>query len=164
MKRYVCSKKNFVFQIIVPAVIALFGLVICLIVSYIYPEYDIACILVSMICLYTIYNTFFTGSYPDTIIEADDYILFYSMGKAQQYNYCDIKYFKVRESRYSKDMFIRINKPLFNKGRFWINANNFNDSNDLYKYIVNLECKIHPKSLKSIARRQMLVKEVKKIV
>ncbi|MDQ0205062.1 hypothetical protein J2S01_002800 [Pectinatus haikarae] len=120
-------------------------------VLFIYPEYSTFCLLAGIISLYTVYNTFFAGSYPDKIIIADDYISFYSMGRVQYYSYCSIKYFKVRESRYSRDMFIRINKPLFGKGRFWFNANSFNNGNALYKYITNLENRIHPESLKSIA-------------
>ncbi|WP_231036115.1 hypothetical protein [Pectinatus sottacetonis] len=78
------------------------------------------------------------------------------MGRFQKYRYDKIKYFKVREARYSRNMFIRINKPLLGKGRFWINANGFNDSKELYEYIINLEYKIHPRSLKSIANNQYI--------
>lgn len=155
MKIYVCRKREFMFQVILPALVAIGGGISCIVGAYLYPEHLILAVLISTICLYTIYNTFLTGSYPDKIIIADDHISFYSMGKMQQYKYCDIRYFKVRESRYSLAMFVRINKPLLNKGRFWIHANSFQDGDELYKRIVELEFKIHPKSLKSIAYQQI---------
>lgn len=156
MKQYTCRKREFIFQMVIPVFVAIGGSIFCIVSVYMYPEYLILGGLVNIVCLYTFYNTFITGSYPDKIIIADDHISFYSMGKVQQYAYCDIQYFKVRESKYSKNMFVRINKPLLGKGRFWINTNDFYNGDALYKSILELELKKHPKSLKSIAYNQIL--------
>ncbi len=156
MKTYICSSQERIFQIIIPSVISACGLFTCIAVFFTHIEYSLPAILIGIICLYTIYNTFLTGSYPDKVIVTNNYIAFSCMGKIQYYKYNEIKYFKVRDSQYSKNMFLRINRPLFGKGRFWINTRSFHNGNDLYEYIINLEYKIHPNSLKNIARNKII--------
>lgn len=153
MKEYRCNKKMFFWKVTIPALFALFLLVICAAVS-LYSNYRLLLGLVGLVCVYVIWNTVVTSSYPDRIVIRDKSIAFFSYGKCQEYFFDQIKQFRVRDTFYSKDMFIRINDPAFYKGRFWLNADYFNQGEELHRFILTLEYKIHPSSLKAMARNR----------
>jgi len=152
MKEYCCNKKIYLWKVIIPAIFALFLLVICAIAIILYLDYRLFFGLVGFVCTYVIWNTAVTSSYPNRIVIGDKSIAFFSYGKCQEYFFDQIKQFRVRDAFYSKDMFIRINDPVFYKGRFWLNTDYFNQGEELHRLILALEYKIHPASLKAMAR------------
>ena len=153
MKEYRCNKKMFFWKVTIPALFALFLLVICAVVSF-YSNYRLLLGLVGLVCIYVIWNTVVTSSYPDRIVIRNKSIAFFSYGNCQEYFFDQIKQFRVRDAFYSKDMFIRINDPAFYKGRFWLNADYFNQGEELHQFILTLEYKTHPASLKAMARKR----------
>lgn len=65
----------------------------------------------------------------------------------------DIDSFLVREFPSSGKIYLRVNDASLVSGRFWIPTKMFNDSEELFSLLRDLEYKIHPDSLKARARR-----------
>lgn len=105
----------------------------------------------SIVSAYSVWNTFISFSNPEKVILKVDSISFSSYGHTHEYNLCDIKSFRVKEFRMAQKQFITINGGEFLKGRYWIHCNEFENGKELYKKIVDIELKIHPKSLKAMA-------------
>ena len=108
-------------------------------------------IVVALAAGYTAWNTFVSRSNPNKVILEEDGISFVSYGKTVKYLFDEITTFLAKDFRGSGKMFLRINKHNMFQGRFWIHTREFNDSEELFLYLLKLEYQTHPDSIKARA-------------
>lgn len=109
-------------------------------------------IVVAVLSLYTVWNTFVVKTNPSEIEITDDTIVFSSYKQNRTYPIDELYSFKVREYPSSGKMYIRVNKSSLLKGRYWIESKSFNEGNELFQRILEIEREIHPASIKTRAR------------
>ncbi|MDR2551614.1 MAG: hypothetical protein LBD31_00385 [Treponema sp.] len=107
--------------------------------------------LAALAAAYTVWNTFLSGSNPNKVILEEDGISFESYGKRIKYPFSGITVFLVKDFRGSGKIFLRINRHNLLRGRFWIHTREFNDSEELFLYLLKLEYQTHPDGLKARA-------------
>ena len=108
-------------------------------------------LLASLIAFYSAWNTFISGSNPSKVLLEEDGISFFSYGRTTKYLFDEIFVFRAKDFRYTGKVFLRINKYSNFKGRYWIHTKEFNDSDELYLFLMKLEHKTHPDSMKARA-------------
>ena len=153
MKKYVYQKKFYNVRVAFTGYFAIFFLIFS-IYRYI-KEPDILWSLAAVGCIYIIFNTFFSMSYPEEIDIDDHRISFKSFGKVHTYDFKQIKDFRVKESAASHRVYLRINKDGNNllKGRYWIECAYFSDAQELFEYFLKKEDEIHPDTVKAYAHK-----------
>lgn len=109
-------------------------------------------IFLSVIALYTAWNTFISRSTVEIVRMDENEIQFETFGKVVTYPIQDLKVFKIREFPSSGKMYLRINDYDAIKGRYWIQTAQFNDGKELFLKLIDLEYKLFPETLKSRAR------------
>lgn len=105
-----------------------------------------------VVSFYSAWEIFVSGSNPSKVTIDDYSITFTSYGKDHRYEWNEINKLQVKEFIGARKLFVRINDPGFLKGRYWVNCYYSNDTDELYKYIVDREYNLHPNTLKSQAR------------
>lgn len=105
-----------------------------------------------IVSLYTVWETFISLSNPGKVVIDAESITFCAYGREHRYLWSEIERFRVKEFTGARKLFVRINNASIFKGRYWVNCYYFNDTDLLYKFIVDRECLIHPTSLKARAR------------
>ena len=101
---------------------------------------------------YTVWNSFVTISNPSKVVLSDEEIVFSAYGREDHFLMTEIHSFRVKDFPNVRKLFIRVNNASWLKGRYWIPAAFFNDTDELYKAILDIEERVHPNSLKSVAR------------
>jgi hypothetical protein len=81
----------------------------------------------------------------------EDGMTFVSPVRRTKYLFSGITVFRAKDFRGSGKIFLRINKNSFLGGRYWIHTREFNDPYELYLFMMKLEYKTHPDSIKSKA-------------
>jgi hypothetical protein len=107
--------------------------------------------LAALVAGYTAWNTFVSRSNPGKVILEEDGISFESYGKQSKYLFDEITTFLAKDFRGSGKIYLRINNHNFLRGRFWIHTREFNDSEELFLFLLKLEYKTHPGSIKARA-------------
>ena len=149
-KDYIYNKRHFFIQITLTAIFCI--LIICVsLYMIIINFYRFLFCFVGLIAFYTVWNSFISCSNPSKVTLEDDGISFFAYGKTVKYLFDDIYTFRAKDFRYTGKIYIRINKYNFHKGRYWINTKEFNDSDELFLFLLKLEYKTHPNSIKSRA-------------
>lgn len=110
-------------------------------------------IIILIVAGYTIWNSFISISNPGKVILSDEEIVFCAYGREDHFPMSEIKSFRVKDFANVRKMFIRVNQAGLLKGRYWVPAAFFNDTDELYKRILDIEEQIHPGTLKSMARQ-----------
>jgi hypothetical protein len=149
-KEYIYNPKSYFVQVVVTSVFCIAILFVSLYMIITNTNRNIFCF-VGLIALYTFWNTFVTGSNPSKIILEENGISFVSFGRTVKYLFDEIHIFMAKDFRSSGRIFLRINKYNLFKGRYWVNAKEFNDSYELFLFLLKLEYKMNPDSLKSRA-------------
>lgn len=149
-KEYSYNPRHYLIQITITSLfcVGLFFMALYMILLNVYR--GLFC-LVALGSLYTAWNAFISRANPSKVVLEEDGISFFSFGKTVKYLFNDITVFLVKDFRYSGKVFLRINKHNSFKGRYWINTKEFNDSDELFLFLLKLEYKTHPDSLKSRA-------------
>ena len=80
-------------------------------------------------------------------------VIFYSFGKTDEYDLENISKFQIREFPSAGKMYIRFNGGKLKKDRYWLNTKMYENGNELFKNLLDLEYEKHPDTLKSRARR-----------
>lgn len=108
--------------------------------------------IILLIAVYTVWNSFVTISNPSKVILSDEEIVFSAYGREDRFPMTEITSFRVKDFPNVRKLFIRINNASWLHGRYWIPAAFFNDTDELYRAILDIEERIHPNTLKSAAR------------
>ncbi|MCI1934025.1 hypothetical protein [Alkalibaculum bacchi] len=110
-------------------------------------------IMASIVSFYQVWNTFISHSNPEKITIDENEISFYCYRKTTKYKFININSFKLREFPSSGKIYLRINNATIFHGRYWVPTKMFNDSEELFRTLQNIEYQIHPDTLKARARR-----------
>ncbi len=150
MKEYNYDAKKFRMKVTVTGVfcvlIALYGA--C---QWIMTQ-DTLMAIIFIVAFYTVWNSFITISNPSKVTLSDEEIVFSAYGREDRFPMTEITSFRVKDFPNVRKLFIRINNASWFKGRYWVPALFFNDTDELYKAILDIEERIHPNTLKSAAR------------
>lgn len=103
--------------------------------------------------LYQAWNTFVARCYAHAVTLDDATISFELFGREQSYSLSELDEFRVREYPSSGKMYLRVGNHNALHGRFWLSTKSFEDGDELFKRIRDLEYQIHPDTLKAHARR-----------
>lgn len=102
---------------------------------------------------YQAWNTFVARAYVHSVTIGDEGISFELFGRTQSYELRDLEEFRVREYPSSGKMYLRVGDHNALRGRFWVSTRAFEDGQELFGRIRDLEYEIHPETLKARARR-----------
>lgn len=107
---------------------------------------------VLLVAGYTVWNSFVSISNPSKVILSDEEIVFSAYGREDRFLMTEIKSFRVKDFPDVRKLFIRVNNANLLKGRYWVPAMFFNDTDELFRAILDIEERVHPNTLKSMAR------------
>ena len=147
-KVYTYEKKYFNIEVLLTGIISILVSLISLVMmvlQFLTPLF----VILFVVCVYQIVNTFFTNSNPREIEVTDKTLSLSSFNIKDTYELKQIKSFRVREFPRKAKAYVRINK----KGRYWIQTYRMNDGDELYDWLLTFEQKIHPDSLKARAKQ-----------
>lgn len=151
MKHYEYDPKRYFWKVKMSGLIGLLVTIYSLL-QIVLKNYDVIWVGAFIVGLYTFWEVYISNSNPNIVELSNDYISFSSFGRTHEFKLSEIKQFKVKEFSSAKKMFIRINNPGFFKGRYWVNCFWFNDGDELFIKIRELEYVIEPNSMKAYAR------------
>lgn len=103
--------------------------------------------------IYQVWNVLVSAAYPHHVIIDDESISFCWRNRQDRYVLDEITEFRARANVRNGRIFLRINNPTIFRGRYWMGTQDFTDGHELFKYIDELECNVHPDGLKARARR-----------
>lgn len=149
-KEYIFDPKVYFTRVILTGVFCIFVFVFSwyMIVSGTYRQIFM---LVAVVSAYTSWNALVSGANPNKIILEEDGISFVSPVRRTKYLFSEITVFLAKDFRGSGKIFLRINRAGLFRGRYWIHTREFNDSYELYLFMMKLEHQTHPNSIKSRA-------------
>ena len=150
MKEYKYDAKKFGMKVTVTGVFCALIVLYCVWQCIVTQEAIWA--IVAFVAFYTVWNSFVTISNPSKVTLSDEEIVFSAYGREDHFPMTEITSFRVKDFPNVRKLFIRINNASWFKGRYWIPAAFFNDTDELYKAILDIEERIHPNTLKSMAR------------
>ena len=149
-KEYIYNPRHYFIQITLTTYFCIGIIVVCL-YMIISDFYRSLFAFAALVAFYAVWNTFISLSNPSKVILEEDGISFVSYGKTFKYLFDEIKIFMAKDFRGSGKIFLRINDHSMLKGRYWVHTREFNDSDELFLYLLKLEYKTHPDSIKSRA-------------
>lgn len=150
MKEYIFAPKKFRIKVTVTGVFS--AMITAYAVWRMIADREPAWAFVILIAGYTVWNTFVTISNPSKVTLSKNEIVFSAYGREDHYLMKDIHSFRVKDFPNVRKLFIRVNNASWLHGRYWVPAAFFNDTDELYKAILDIEERIHPNTLKSMAR------------
>ena len=103
--------------------------------------------------MYTYWETYVSISNPQDVVITKDSITFSGCDQVHTFLWKDIKSFRCKEFYSAKKIFLRINRTSLTKGRYWIACAQFNDSDELFQFLLDKEYELHPTAMKAVARR-----------
>ena len=108
----------------------------------------------SIVCVYSLANSFIRKSNPRIIKISDEEIVFSSFGE-KRFEIKDLTKFRVKVSTPNYQVMVRVEDVNKKNGAFWVTYSQFNDKMDLIAELDYLEKKIHPDSLRFRGRKGM---------
>lgn len=153
-KSYVYEAPYYFIEVVLVGITSVVVLLLALLLAIFYPIVPKELLLLlAVIAGYQSWNTFVSLSNPETVTISDASISFSGFQRTHEYQIQDIKTFLVRPFPSSGKTYVRINKHGLLKGRYWVPTKMFCNGKELFDYLVDLEYKIHPNSIKAKARR-----------
>ena len=150
MKEYIFDPKKFMIKVTVTsgfcALIALYA------IWQVISGGEAIWAIVLIISGYTVWNSFVTISNPSKVTLSDEEIVFSAYGREDRFPMTEITSFRVKDFPNVRKLFIRVNNASWLHGRYWVPAAFFNDTDELYNAILDIEERFHPNSLKAMAR------------
>jgi len=103
---------------------------------------------------YQLWNLLVSHAYPRYVHIDDTSITFELWGRKDRYDYATLNSFLLRANPVSGNTFIRAGKTTLFRGRYWIATKKYSDGQELYDALEALELRVHPDSLKALARER----------
>ncbi len=138
---YKYDEKRYLFAVTIPTIFMFIILVYSLMLNIKDPQINIYTLYI-IVCIYGISNNLISVSNPKMIIDDGKQIKFYSFGRTHEYEWEQIKRIRIKEF-YNKKIYLRIDNPGLLKGRYWIKSAMYNNGEELYIKLKNLEEKLH---------------------
>ncbi|MDR2976408.1 MAG: hypothetical protein LBV19_03760 [Streptococcaceae bacterium] len=154
MKTYTYDETLYCFDVIVTGIVSLAAVPVFTVLA-ILNFFPILMILAAIVAFYSFWNCFAAKVHPRFIqIGAqDEKIVLESLSRKDIYFLNELEKFKIREFPSAGKIYLRINGAALKSRRYWINARNYNDGQELFRRLLDIEYKKHPDSLKAVARR-----------
>lgn len=146
MKIYRYNSHRYFFAVIVPTFFMIGILVYAVINNLKELQFNIYSLMI-VVTVYGIFNNVISLSNPSKIIDNEEYIEFYSFGRKHRFYWNNIKYIRIKEFN-NKKIYLRIGNPGLLKGRYWIKTSMYDDGNEIYEKLTELEKKLHPNLIK----------------
>lgn len=94
-------------------------------------------------------------SHPEKVITDNQSIEFSCFGRSHKYDFTQIQRINVRKTAFSKSIYVRINSAGLLKGRYWLQPEQFNDGEELQKFLETLVELKHP-MMKNFEQRSFI--------
>lgn len=150
MNEFKYNRLLYLFDVIITGIVAIGAFIASLV--YFHSNLSLL-ILIGIVCIYTIWNSFVSKVHPEKIVIKENEIVFESFNSKDRYYIDGTDRFQLREFPSSGKLYLRIGNEQLQKGRYWINTKNYNNGKELFQLFRDLDYKINPDSLKSKARR-----------
>ena len=150
MNEFKYNRLLYLFDVIITGIVAIGAFIVSLV--YFHSNLSLL-LLVGIVCIYTIWNSFVSKVHPEKIVIKENEIVFESFNSKDRYYIDGTDRFQLREFPSSGKLYLRIGNEQLQKGRYWINTKNYNNGKELFQLFRDLDYKINPDSLKSKARR-----------
>lgn len=152
-KKYHYDKLLFFFDVKLTGGFCIFIILACGYLGFTGMMNRIFLALIALIAFYTVWNCFAAKSTTEVLAISDEAVSFYSLGREDCYPIQDIKRIRIREFPSGGKMYIRINDYGLLKGRYWVQFKKFDEGQEMFRRLLDLEYKLHPDTLKARARR-----------
>lgn len=152
MKRFEYDKTLYFVDVLVTGVVSL-GVFLIAISSIIVNWMPALMGLVGIIAFYSFWNALVARVTPKEVAVEGDTLSLRSFKRIDDYSLQQLNSFKIREFPTAGKMYLRMNGGGFLKGRYWLNTRNYNDGQELFRLLLDMEYEKHPESLKARARR-----------
>ena len=154
MKEYHYDKKMFAVHVVLSnAVMAVVAVVAALWAAVNPMPTQALLLLAALVAAYAAWNAFVSLSNPGHISVSDQELVFAAFGREHRYRLDELTFFNVRQVGGNNKMFLRVNRAGLLRGRYWVDVFYFSDAQALAQTLLELERKVHPDSLKEIARK-----------
>lgn len=152
MRRFIYDPTMYLFDVIITGIVSIGAAVVAawLMLNTIFPALMFL-LLVSGV--YSAYNLFIAKVHPKVILIEGKVISFESFGVKKTYCMDQVETFKIREFPSAGKIYLRIASKNNKSSKCWINTKCYNDSQVLFKQLLELEYEKHPDTLKARARR-----------
>jgi len=127
------------------AVFAVYGLVVGLVRPL------MAVVLV--VSVYSVWNTFVSGSYVHSVRLSDEVLAFECFGRTHAYRLDQVHHMRLREFPGTYKVYVRMDDEGLLHGRYWVRGWWMPDGDELFYRLVDLDDRLNPDSLKARARR-----------
>lgn len=152
MKRFEYDKTLYFMDVLVTGVVSL--IVFLIAVSSIIINWMPALMgVVGIVAFYSFWNALVAKVTPKEVDVAGDTLILRSFKRIDDYSLTQLKSFKIREFPSAGKMYLRMDGGGILRGRYWLNTKNYNDGQELFRLLLDLEYEKHPESLKARARR-----------
>lgn len=160
VKTYTYDRRRYLFDVIIPAVIAALGVVVDLVFLFLGIP-PIITLVLGIVCLYVLINTFVAHAYPRTVSLCDGIMRLESFGCVHEWDLSELKHISVREDRKSLSMYVRLGGATLLKGRYFLGCGDMRDdggesASALYQLILDTEERLNPNGLRVRARKQQV--------
>lgn len=152
MKRFEYDKTLYFIDVLLTGVVSLiaFLIAIALVVTNRMPA---LMFLVGIVAFYSFWNALVARVTPKEVDVTGDTLMLRSFNRTDDYHLSQLKSFKIREFPTAGKMYLRMDGGGLLKGRYWLNTKNYNDGQELFRLLLDMEYEKHPESLKARARR-----------
>lgn len=152
MKRFEYDKTLYFIDVLVTGVVSLTVFLIA--ISAIIANWMPALMgLVGIVAFYSFWNALVARVTPKEVSVEGDTLILRSFNRVDDFSLPQLKSFKIREFPTAGKMYVRMDGGGMLKGRYWLNTRNYNDGQELFRILLDMEYEKHPESLKARARR-----------
>ncbi|MBP9477893.1 MAG: hypothetical protein KBF12_04670 [Sebaldella sp.] len=102
--------------------------------------------------LYELFNIYIAMCKPSEIELTDEVVIFKSFNKERKYEIKNLKFMMIKELS-NKKLYLRIDNYNFLKGRYWLDTKSYENNQELYVNLLELERSVNPNQLKYNTRR-----------
>lgn len=152
MKRFEYDKTLYFIDVPVTGVVSLIVFLIA-VSSVIANRMPALMVFVGIVAFYSFWNALVARVTPKEVNVSGDTLTLRSFKRTDDYSLPQLKSFKIREFPSAGKMFLRVDGGGLLKGRYWLNTKNYNDGQELFRLLLDMEYEKHPESLKARARR-----------
>ncbi|WP_300123282.1 hypothetical protein [uncultured Enterococcus sp.] len=152
MREYTYYKEYYIFDVLITGIISVLANLVSILLIFL-NFYRPIMLLIAIVSLYSWWNIFIARVSPKKVVIDNKKVIFYSFGKTDEYDLENISKFQIREFPSAGKMYIRFNGGKLKKDRYWLNTKMYENGNELFKNLLDLEYEKHPETLKSRARR-----------
>ncbi len=148
-KAYKYAEKEYFYQITLIGVFTALLCVYCAAVSLMQMQVSLFT-LGALVAGYSAWNVFGARANPRQVLLAAAGLSFVSYGKSEKFLFDEIDQFRAKDFRGNGKIYVRVRAGKHH-GRYWLHTFHYNDGEELFIYILKLEYKTHPTSLKAMA-------------